>query len=116
MMLGHYINKRQSHICYQCTCLYVHLLLFLGITKKKRAEFDPRAESDRRPDSEAIVDTVKTLLQVFPNTGMGNVWGLHQCQPDVERTEEVTTTPSLLPDAYDMIIKQGSSHSQIHLP
>lgn len=78
-----------------------------GVKRKAREDFDPRAATDREPSYDAQRLAVQSLLTVFPDSGLGHLWGIHPQPPEATNFVELETTPTLNETAYNMILKPG---------
>jgi hypothetical protein len=79
-------------------------LFYLGVPQEPSADFDPRAAIDRTPSHHEQVSAVKQLLQVFPDSSIGHLWGIQPEPPEAQHFVEVETTSNPLEDALTHLI------------
>lgn len=77
------------------------------MTQPTSSDFDPRAPLDRTTADDRLQGAVQDLLQVFPDSCLGHLWGIGPHPPEVGITVEVSTSSSLQEEAHQLILEIG---------
>ena len=91
-------------MCLRCNC---YCLQWAGVSKETTSDFDPRQPSDRTTSQEELQSAVHELLQVFPDSCIGHLWGKGPQPPDVGSIIEVSTSLTLQQQAEQLVLEFG---------